>query len=318
MSLHLSNGGTKNKEGEMTMKGFYSRAELGEIAAATIGDKKVGGVSQGVLEATVAQNYELGTLKQIGMCKFRYGLAGTVDLAPGKLAQSPIPDALQVNLVPAANYAVGVKVITVSAIGNANVAVNEYAGGWLYINAGTGVGQALRILSHPAALALAACTFACLDPLTVALATSDTKISLLANPYRGTVVHPSPPTAGLIGVPIAPITTAKYGWFQTAGPCPVLTDGTVYIYQQVTPSVAVDGAVKHAVQSIIVGAEAAIGTKMAKIANSAGAASVGAITGTDGAYGSATIDIGSLQTIVGRVLRVGADTEYSLVFLTLE
>ena len=295
----------------------YSRAQWTEIAEKILGERIAGRPEQGVLEISAAQNYALGARREIGLCVYRYGQAGAVALGLGELCQSPVPDAAQIDLVPSASYAIGVRVIEVT-LGAAAVTANEYAGGWLYVNDGTGQGQKLRILSHPAAAASATCVFTCLDALTIALDTADSLLSLVANPWSGAIIHPSPPTAGLVGVPNLIIPIANFGWFQTRGPCPVLIDGTVYIYQQVRPSASVDGAVAHAIQEITVGAEEAIGTKMAKITDSGGAASVGAITGTDAGYGGATIDIGSLQTIVGRVMRVNTDTDYGLVFLALE
>jgi len=294
-----------------------SRNLFNKAVAALIGDRLEGRPEQAITEVSSVQNYEINTPFSRGLSIFRYGKAGAADIDPGVLCQSPVPASVQHDLVPSDSYAAGTKVITLT-LGAGAVTANEYAGGFVHVNDGTGQGQVLEILSHPAAGSGATCEFTLVDPITTAFDTSDTLCALTPAPYKGAIIHPSPPTAKLVGVPIVEIPAGYYGWFKTRGPAAVLTDGTLYIYQQVTPSDSVDGAVKHAIQEITVGAEAAIGTKMANINDSAGSASVAAITGTDGAYGSHTIDIGSLQTIVGQVMRVEVDTDYSLIFLTLE
>jgi len=314
--IALGNGGTKNKE-EVKMHGFYTRAELEQIANQIIGKRLPGQGDQLVTEVSATQKFELGAVKEIGLSRYRYGLVGAADIGLGVLCQAPVPAAVHHDLVPAASYAVGTKQVTLT-IGAADIAANEYAGGWLHVNDGTGQGQCLRILSHPAATGSTACTFTLIDPVTTAFDVANTLCAITRNPYSQAIIHPSPPTAQLVGVPVAAIPAGYYGWFQVRGPAAVLTDGTLYIYQQVRPSASVDGAVCHAIQEITVGAEQAIGTKMALINGSDGAASTAAITGADGTYGSSTIDVGSLQIIVGRVMRVEADTDYSLIDLTLE
>lgn len=295
----------------------YSRNQFNAVMEAILGERLTGRPDQGITEVSTIQNFQLGARKQIGQSIYRYGLAGAVDIPLGVLCQAPVPAAVHHDLVPSASYAASVRLVELT-IGAAAITANEYAGGWLHVNDGTGQGQVFRILSHPAAAGGATCVFTLVDPITTAFDVANTLCAITANPHSLAIIHPSPPTAQLVGVPVAAIAAGSYGWFQTRGPAAVLTDGILYIYQQVRPSDSVNGAIKHAIQEITVGAEAAIGTKMAKIADSAGADSVGAITGTDGAYGSATIDIGSLQTIVGRVMRVEVDTDYSLIFLTLE
>ena len=309
-----SRGGNKNKEEKVE---HYSRAEWTQIAEQVLGQRLPGRPDQGITVVSTVQNFQLGAPRKVGMSAYRYGSVGAVDLALGVLCQAPVPAAVHHDLVPSASYAAGIRLVELT-IGAANIAANEYAGGWLHVNDGTGQGQAFRILSHPAALSGATCVFTLIDPVTTAFDVADTLCAITANPHRLAIIHPSPPTAKLVGVPVVAMGAGTFGWFKVRGPAAVLTDGTVYIYQQVAPSASVDGAVKHAIQEITVGAEEAIGTKMAKMVDSAGAASVGAITGTDAAYGDATIDIGSLQTIVGRVMRVEADTDYSLIDLTLE
>lgn len=270
---------------------------------------------QGILAPAAVQNYQLGTQALIDDCIFRYIMAGGVDLAPGKLAQMPVPQANDSNLAVAAAAAVGDTTVTVT-LGASAVTANQYAEGYLYINDGTGVGQRMRIKSHPAALATASLVVTLWDAVGTALDTSS-KASLVANKYNGLIVHPSPPTAKLIGVPQVLIPAGEYGWAQTRGPAAVLTDGTLYISLGCTASDAVDGAVQHENLQVTTGSTAATdSTSGALVLNSAGSEETGARL-MDSAI-STTYDLGSIRQKVGSILRVNADTKYSLVDLVLE
>jgi len=281
-----------------------------------LGERRVGRPDQSIYEVSPVQNFELGTKKVIGDSIYRYGLAGAVDIALGVLCQAPVPAAVHHDLVPSASYAAGVRLVELT-IGAANIAANEYAGGYLHVNDGTGQGQMKKILSHPAALAGATCVFTLVDPLTTALAVADSLCAITRNPYNQAIIHPAPPTAKLVGVPVAAIAAARYGWFQTRGPAAVLTQGTLYIYQQVRPSATVDGAVAHAIQSVTTGATAAAVTEAGALATDSAGAEVANLRLSKTVI-STTYDIGSLQTIVGRVMRVEVDTDYSLIDLALE
>jgi hypothetical protein len=117
--------------------------------------------------------------------------------------------------------------------------VNQFAQGYAIVAAGTGIGQMLKIASHQAAANAAAFVVTLEDPIQTTLdATS--KISLLANPYIGSVVavaSGSTQTGSPIGITISPIAAstaasynattgalttngvAQYGLIQTHGPC---------------------------------------------------------------------------------------------------
>ena len=293
----------------------YTRNQFNAVMEAILGERLTGRPDQSITEVSAVQNFELGARKQIGQSIYRYGLAGAVNIPLGVLCQAPVPAAVHHDLVPSASYAAGVRLVELT-IGAANITLNEYAGGSLHVNDGTGQGQAFRILSHPAALAGATCVFTLVDPITTAFAVADTLCAITANPYSLAIIHPSPPTAKLVGVPVAAIAAGSFGWFQTRGPAAVLTDGVLYIYQQVKPSLAVDGAVAHAAMNVTTGstAVAACGNG-ALVEDSAGAETAARLADT---AIDTTYDFGSLETIVGRVMRVEVDTDYSLIDLTLE
>ena len=131
---------------------------------------------------------------------------------------------------------------TVNVIGSTTVTVtmggtlataNQYAGGYAIVSAGLGIGQTLKIASHPAATSSGTCVLTLEDPLSVALDTTS-KISLTLPQYgsqngtdvttSGVIVAPSTPTGRIIGATIYPIpasttTVPTYGFIQTRGAC---------------------------------------------------------------------------------------------------
>lgn len=79
--------------------------------------------------------------------------------------------------------------------------INEYAGGYLIVDTGTGIGQTLQIASHAAAAASATFVLTLQDPIQVTLdATSF--VTLVRNPYIGVVVSATGLTGTAIGASI--------------------------------------------------------------------------------------------------------------------
>lgn len=162
---------------------------------------------------------------------FRYGQAGVSALAPGKMNDGAVVVANHVNLVTAAAAAVGDTTVTVTLAGTA-ATLNQYAGGMLWCNAtSTGLGIGYLIKGNPAQTTTTGNLVVTLvEPIQTAITTS-TKTSLFPALYSGAIITPSAATAG--GPPIgvftgSSLTAAYYGWFQTGGPCPLLSDSTVY------------------------------------------------------------------------------------------
>lgn len=184
---------------------------------------------------------------------FRYGLAGAVALAPGKMNDGAVVVANHVNLVTAAAAAVGDVTVTVT-LGGTAATLNQYAGGMLWCNVtSTGLGIGYLIKSNPAQTSTTGTLVVTLvEPVQVAITTT-TKTSLFPAMYSGAVITPSAATAG--GSPIGVFTgsslpIANYGWFQTGGPAPLLSDATVYTLgeevSQAASGVAGSGSLKVA------------------------------------------------------------------------
>lgn len=201
--------------------------------------------------------------------------AGTA-LASGKLVAGPDKITNHQNLTTA-TAAIGATQVTVT-LGATLATANQYSGGYVIFNAGTGSGQTLKIASHPAAAQSATLVLTLEDPVQVATAVSDTKSCLVLNPFgspKGTdvrtsgvqispVVSAATPGIGLagaiIGVSTYPIaasssTVASYGLIQTSGVVAALSDGGTAIGLDVMP-----GTVAGSVATYVIATSSRVGT----------------------------------------------------------
>ena len=144
-------------------------------------------------------------------------------------------------------------------LGATLVTANQYAGGYAIVNAGTGIGQTLKIASHPAAALSASLVVTLEDAPAVALDTSS-KVCLSLNPYgspngtdvrtEGVIINPhSAATGQVIGVsayaiPASTSTVASYGYIVKNGPVACLNDANTAIGLDLMPSANTDGAVQ--------------------------------------------------------------------------
>lgn len=166
---------------------------------------------------------------------------GAVALSPAKVVQSPAEVTAFQKLamtVPAATPATAGTFSVLVTNGGTVLNVNQFAQGYLIVASGTGIGQMLKIASHQPAAASATFIVTLEDPIQTTLdATS--KVSLLANPYIGSVIavaSGSTQTGSPIGITLYGIAAstaasynattgaltangvAQYGLIQTHGP----------------------------------------------------------------------------------------------------
>lgn len=182
---------------------------------------------------------------------------GGTALASGKLVQSPATIGANHTGLAASTQAIGDKVITVT-LGGTLATANQYAGGYAVVSAGTGAGQTLKIASHLAGTSSGTVILNLEDALTVATSSSDTKVTLVLNPYgssngtdvstSGVVVCPTSATGSVIGASLYPIaassaTVPSYGLIQTRGPIAILNDSATAVGLDVMPSSSVAGSV---------------------------------------------------------------------------
>jgi Tfp pilus assembly major pilin PilA len=191
---------------------------------------------------TVDQKFDLGGF---GVTpdgrKYRYGRqnASTAAVA-GKLYQSNAQDTTVQALAIAAATA-GTKSITTTS--TATVTKDQLIGGYVAVVSTPGQGFYYKITGNTAATA-AAFTVTLEEPIVVSLTTGSV-IDIIADPYGNIEIMDATNHDGmLIGVAVANITAAYYGWYQVAGPCAVLSDGTMVVGEIVVASNGTDGAVE--------------------------------------------------------------------------
>lgn len=173
--------------------------------------------------------------------EFVYVKAGGTALVPGTLQQAP---AIIANLqnVAVSTQAIGDKTITLT-ISSTAITAGSLVGGVVVFNAGTGVGQTLKIASHNSGT-ITSLVLKLEDAILTATSSSDTKACVLPNPYNGVIINPTTPTNKPVGVAIAAITAGYYGWIQTKGLVSCLNDSATAVGLAIAPSQAVAGAVK--------------------------------------------------------------------------
>jgi hypothetical protein len=201
---------------------------------------------------SLGNDIPLGSVLYYGDRVFRYGLAGGVALTAGKLVQTIVgTKADHQDLAPTAAVVAGEYAISVETAGT-DLTLNQYAGGYLYVNDGDGEGQCLKIKSNPVHDHSddPSVIITCHDALATAIATSS-KVSLMSDPWSGLVVAPAAETGAVMGCPLVDMALSAYGWFQTHGPAAVLTVGTVVLGHNVVRSATVAGGVAPATSDIL-------------------------------------------------------------------
>lgn len=174
---------------------------------------------------------------------YRYGLAGAVTLAPGKINQIPAVISTHQNIAVFAAAAVGDNVLQVTLGATNATTAGQYDDGYVIGYDASGVGQTLRIAGTPVLAASASGPFQLGDPIITAMTTS-AKVNLEQNPWSGGLVYATGATTEFcIGVTQISLPATNYGWFQTRGPAAVLTNGSITKGSGVIPGQTTAGSV---------------------------------------------------------------------------
>lgn len=199
---------------------------------------------QGLYDESATALQRIGTVRELDDGrKFVYAKAGASALAVAKLTQQVAHVGADHLECVVSDTAIGQTRIYLTLNGTTNgVTANQYKDGFLWINKNTGIGHLYKIRGHAAAAAGGAFYMELYDPIRVATASS-AECSLMTHPQAGVVIHPSPPTGALAGVPPRAVTAAYYFWNQVKGVCSILTVGTIVAGKAVVPSLTVDGGV---------------------------------------------------------------------------
>ena len=207
---------------------------------------KVGGAGtkQGIYAESSTPKHAIGEKVELadGRC-FRYVYTAAA-INPGLLVSQDVSATCIVEsdgkLTAASAGATEVTYTDSGTVGSATA--NQYAGGYLHITDDAGEGHQYRIKSNTAASSNAV-TFTLYDGLVVAV-TTDTDVGVTGSLYHN-VVGATAGTDGVIaGVTTRGLTSNYYGWVQTAGVATILADGSIAIYDNLTLSDGVAGAVQ--------------------------------------------------------------------------
>jgi hypothetical protein len=186
-------------------------------------------LAQGYWVSSSTQQHPLGTRGYTTDGRaYRYAKAGTVDLVPGSVLQSPAFVAGHSALAVSTTSPVlaGTTAIDITCASSAGA--NQYAEGYLSIATGTGMGFLYSVDKHAAVSTGAIGRFFLIgeDPLVTTITTTAT-VSLLLNKYAGVLLSPASTALGIIvGVASYIIVASQFGWIQTWGPALVFMSGT--------------------------------------------------------------------------------------------
>jgi|TARA_R110000823_G_scaffold279508_2_gene397769 hypothetical protein len=197
-----------------------------------------------------AQLFPLGSQLLYGNTTYRYGKMGSGAVTAGKCVTHAASIAHHFDLTPTAGVAAGETAISVETAGT-DITLNQYAGGYLYVNDAAGEGQMLRIRSNPAHdhSADASIIITTYDDLATAITTSS-RITLIADPLSALIGQAATTTGATMGVTVVDMAASHYGWFAVSGPATVLTSGTLVVGNHAVPLGAV-GAVGPAAGDVI-------------------------------------------------------------------
>lgn len=94
---------------------------------------------------------------------------------------------------------------------------NFYAGGYLIVKDGTGVGQTLTIQSHPGAAASGTCLITLEDAIVTTLDATSV-VNLIQNPYQNVIIAPTTATGNVVGATFYPLAASVAPtWNATSG-----------------------------------------------------------------------------------------------------
>ena len=162
--------------------------------------------------------------------KFRFTLAGGTTLVVGNVITSAAILTTDQDMTPAAGE-INDRIITFTH-GAATTVINLFAEGFVFVTITPGFADNYRIASHAALRNATAGDILNLAPgqaLRRAI-TTITRISLQRHPYDGVIQAAATTLTGApVGVAVAAITNAQFGWLQTRGVAVALVAGTAVV-----------------------------------------------------------------------------------------
>ena len=187
---------------------------------------KVQGFAQGLYSTSASKKERLGTLRITSDGrKFRYAYNGAVALTTGVTTSMIGVEAQHINKPVAAAVAIGDTEVSVT-VGSTAVTADSYMDGYFQVNDGTGEGQSYPIVGNTYCAASGTTVVTLAEPIRIALVASSTsEVSLIPNPWYGTVIQATEAT-GPAGVTVCAVPINHYYWSQTGGLGCVLVKGS--------------------------------------------------------------------------------------------
>lgn len=176
---------------------------------------------------------------------FRYIKAGAAALDRGKICVAPTVVANHINMSFTAAPAAGATTVTVT-LGATAATADQYKGGLLVVNDGTGEGRSYPVEGNLAADSSGTCTVYLKEAIDTLGAVSETNVDLLVNDYNGAVISITDGADRTLGVPLVSIAIGYYGWIQSGGPCAIWVDETLANGIAIVPGTSVAGSVEAA------------------------------------------------------------------------
>lgn len=120
---------------------------------------------------------------------------------------------------------------------------NQYQGGYLIVNAGTGIGQTLLIASNPVITSATAGVITLEDGPNVALDTTS-KVCLVPAHGANIIINPTTPSNVPVGIGLYPIAVSSYGFLVSKGVTSALSDsGAPGVGKAICPSTVTAGTI---------------------------------------------------------------------------
>ena len=261
--------------------------QIKHTAAAQVGGTDVIFGKNGTSVATAdpytesaSQLFPLGTELIYGDRVYRYAQAGGVALTPGTVLQSKVAvGAHHTSCNMTDTVASGSYTVSIETAGDTDITLNQYAEGFLWITDGTGEGQCMKIKSNPA-------HDHSVDESIVFTLYDPVVTALAAGASSEATIQENPFKA----VVIAP--HAETG--DVIGVAPRAVQANYYFWAQVKGPCAV-----LASGTLVIG-----GPAYRALATANGAVLAG--------------DLSDANPALGRVIQIGANGEYALIWLTIE
>jgi len=200
------------------------------------------------------QLFPLGSKFVEGRNVYRYcGISSAGAVIAGKLIQQQVATGADHEaMTPTEATAIGSTSISIETDGT-DLTADDYNGGYLWISAGTGIGQSWEIKDTPAHdhSGDPTAVIELYGKVTVALATGDSKIDMVKNPFADGVVAPATETGAVIGATTVGMAASSFGWLKINGPAAMLTQGTLVIGNSAFRSGTTAGAVAPGTDNVL-------------------------------------------------------------------